>query len=334
MTKRRIARAAAALLCAAALFLAACDQTEETPSGSEHPTQVPAAAAPDPTETDTVVLTDFSEQTVTVGPVHRIVSLTPSSTSILIEEGAQDRIVGVDSSSKGVEGAAVCGDYADPDVAEIVALQPDVVFCGNAVAQDAADEMRAAGLPVLNVEAVTFEQVPESFRLIGAVIGESAAAEALCEQLAANEEEVSRQKPDTSPSCLYVISFGDDGIWTSGPGSFINTMIDIAGGTCVTADGSAAWMELSDEELREADPDCIIYSSGAGEYDDIVASAEFSDLSAVENGLVFEIDEDVVSQPGPGLNEGLLALSSIIIEAAQGPVPSADPDATQTVLVD
>lgn len=272
-----------------------------------------------------VQVTDLQGTEVTVSGAQRIVSLTPSSTEILIAEGVEDQIVGEDAYSPKVEGAAVCGDYNGPDVEKVASLEPDLVISGNSIQEDQIQKMRDLGLTVVSAEATTWDQIPESFNLIGQCVGERDAAQALVDQLSETVSQVEAEKPAESPTVYYVMSFGDAGNWTSGPGSFINTMIDLAGGTCVTRDAASAWLECPVEDLVAANPDIIIYSSGAGSYEDLVAAPGYSGLDAVKDGRVYEINADTVSRPGPNVNEALLSISSILNTAAQAEAaPSAD----------
>ena len=108
------------------------------------------------------------------------------------------------------------------------------------------------------------------------------------------------------------MSYGDMGNWTSGPGSFINTMIEAAGGKCVTEDAAAAWLEYPVEDLVKANPDIILLDSSMGSTDDIASAQGYADLDAVKNGKVYSIDADVFTRPGPRIAEAIATISDIV----------------------
>lgn len=301
--------------------------TEASASATEPP--VETAQEPSPTAASAgswpVTVTDLQGTKVTVNGAQRIVSLCPSATEILIAEGVEDKIVGEDAYSPHIEGAEICGDYNGPDVEKVASLEPDLVISGNSLQEAQIQQMRDLGLTVASVEATTWEQIPESFTLIGRCVGEEENAQGLVDELNATVAEVEEQRPATSPTVYYVMSFGDAGNWTSGPGSFINSMIDIAGGTCVTKDAEAPWLEYPIEDLVAANPDVILFSSGAGSYEDLVAAPGYSELDAIRSGHVYEINADTVSRPGPNVNEALLSISGILKTATEdGAAPTAE----------
>jgi iron complex transport system substrate-binding protein len=82
-------------------------------------------------------------------------------------------------------------------------------------------------------------------------------------------------------------------------------MIEMAGGTCVTADGGAQWMDYSLEELVRRDPQVLLVSTDAGKVEDLVKLNGYKSLSAVKNDRVYEINADIVSRPGPRIVDAL-----------------------------
>lgn len=274
-----------------------------------------------------VTITDLDGTEVTIDSADRIVSLVPSCTSILEAEGAAARIVGTDSDSMEIQGAELCGSYAAPDLEKVTALNPDVVFAAGKLQADAVSRMRDLGLTVVCAEATKWEQVPLSFELIGRAAGETENAADLVAQLQDAEKQAEQQQPAEKPSCYYVLSYGDAGNWSSGPDTFINTMMEMAGGVCVTEDAPVAWPEYTTEQVVAFNPDCIILASSAGSYEDFIRSPGYADLNAVKSGRVYEIDADTVSQPGPNLAEAVLSMSAIMNTAAEDLVAAAAPDA-------
>lgn len=264
-----------------------------------------------------VTITDFLGNTVRIESADRIVSLSSSGTQTLMALDAEDRIVGVDSySAEFLPGIETVGDYTAPDVEKIAALNPDLVVAADRIQAETVDQLRSLGIPAIAAEATSWDQVPKSFTMLGEAVDNPAGAEALCTQLTRAVEDAVAAAPAKSPTCYYVLSYGNAGNWTSGEGSFINTMIEYAGGTPVTKGTSYPWLEYPMEDLAAADPDVILFASDAGSIEDFMHTPGYESLAAVKSGRVYEIASDLVDLPSPALTEGLAAVSEIIGDAA------------------
>ena len=255
-------------------------------------------------------------ETTTADPM-RVISTVPSATEILFAMGAGDQIVGVDVSSTFPEEANAIekvGDYNGFDVEKIISLEPDVVFVGQTIQDDQIAQLENAGIRTVEVEARAFADMTDSIRLIGEEIDHQVEAEAMVvlleEKVAAVEDAAATLA--ASPTVYYVMGIGEYGNWTSGEGSFINDMIEISGGTCVTADAKNAWIEYPLEDLLLADPDILIVSSYVS-LEELYADPTYAELSAVKAGNVFAIDADLVERPGPRILDGLQLISEIIL---------------------
>lgn len=314
------------LIPAALCILTACSTASQPASFSESPAAslTSAAQEKDPSAAVTgapyypVDITDFLGYTSKIDGSDRIVSITTSSTQILTALGAEDRIVGVDAYSEAyLPGTEIVGDYSGPDVEKIASLEPDLVIAANNIQQQSIDQLRALNIPVIAAEPTTWDQVPEGFGMIGTAVNNTAGAAALSRQLEDTVASVKKDAPSVPVSSYYVLSYGSAGNWTSGAGSFINTMMEYAGGDPITKNTESPWLEYPMEDLIKADPECIILGSGAGTLEDFMQTAGYEDLRAVKEGRVYEIDSNLVTIPSQGLNEGLQAISDIINEAAE-----------------
>lgn len=304
-------------------LLCACSSSEppaaETAGASHSPSSSPAAESAPQASADgyPVVITDFAGDTVTIESAERIVSLSSSGTLTLMALDAEDRIVGVDSySADYLPGVEVVGDYTGPDIEKIVSLTPDVIVAANNIQADAIEQLRSLGLPVVAAEPTSWAQLDEGFAMLGDVVNNRAGADALIAEFDTTVQNAEKAAPSVSPTCYYVLSYGNAGNWTSGEGSFINSLMEYAGGTPVTKGTSYPWLEYPMEDLAAADPDVIILASDAGTIEDFVHTPGYDSLSAVKAGHVYEINADLVDLPCPILNEGLTAVSEIIQEAA------------------
>ena len=108
-------------------------------------------------------------------------------------------------------------------------------------------------------------------------------------------------------------------MYTAGEGSFIASLVDLAGGEPVTGDAQGL---LAPEDLVAADPQLILlgsasYDAGLADpataLDTVAARPGWTDLSAVRDGRVVPyLDDIVTTRPGPRIVEGLEALARAI----------------------
>lgn len=245
-----------------------------------------------------------------------IVSTAPSATEILFALGCGDNIVGVDINSTyppETQGIAVVGDFNGFDIEKVIALEPTVVFAGNGLQHADIAALEDAGLYVVAAEATYYEDIAKSITLIGSVVGREEEAAALNAQIAATQQTVKEKaaRLKYAPTVYYVMGIGEYGNWTSGKGSFINTLIETAGGVCVTADTDREWLEYPVEDLVVSDPDILIVSAWVRE-DDLKAETGYKDLTAVGQGHYLFVDPEITERPGPRIGEALLLISDYI----------------------
>lgn len=285
----------------AAVMLAAC-----APAPDKPPAQSPAQ------------VTDMLERNVAIGGApDTIVSLVPSTTEILFALGAGDKIKGVDAfSNYPAETAQIekAGDFNGPDMEKIAALKPDVVFAGY-INKDTVMALEKLGITVVVTEAKNYDGIYESIALIAQVLGKKSEGDALIKSTKDKVDGVAKKAAAFTkhPSVYYVISFGEaGGNWTSGPGSFINTLFEKAGFTCATADGEAEWLEYPLEQLVQKDPDILLLASDVGQAEDLQKENGYKDLTAVKNGKVYVVDANILSRPGVRVGEAMELLYGIL----------------------
>lgn len=245
-----------------------------------------------------------------------IVSTAPSATEILFALGCGGNIVGVDAYSTYPEETAnieVVGDFNGFDPEKVISLNPTVVFAGNGLQSEDIAVLEEAGLNVVAVEATYYDDIANSITLIGSVVDKADEAAALNAQIADAAKAVEEKSATFTekPSVYYVMSMGESGNWTSGEGSFINTVISMAGGAPITAGSESEWLEYPVEDLVKTDPDILIVSDYVME-EDLVNETGYKDLTAVKEGHCHFINTDIISRPGPRITEALQTIQGDI----------------------
>src|SRR5439155_239973 len=110
----------------------------------------------------------------------------------------------------------------------------------------------------------------------------------------------------TRPRVYHEIDASDPAkIFTVGPGSYINDLIDIAGGVNIAARAASAYPQFSAEEILRSDPEIIVLSADAysSKPGDVAARQGWSITGAVKNNRIFTIDPNLINRPGPRVGE-------------------------------
>ncbi|MCG0276383.1 MAG: cobalamin-binding protein [Thermosediminibacteraceae bacterium] len=249
----------------------------------------------------------------------RIVSLAPSNTEILFALGLGDRVVGVTDYCDYPEEAKKkekIGGFADPNMEKIISLKPDLVLA-TSMHEQPVRKLEELEIPVIVLEPQNLEEVFESLELIGKVTNKVQQAQdlvaSLQSRIRAIEEKVSSIPADKKPKVFYEL--WPSPITTAGPGTFVHDLIERAGGINVASDAAKPYPEYSQEMVIEKNPDIIIFSHhGGGDQtkDDIIKRPGWESITAIKEGKVFYVDEDLIQLPTPRLVDGLEQFAKII----------------------
>ena len=273
-----------------------------------------------------VELTGDDGRSITLdAAAERIVSLAPSNTEIVCALDACDRLVGVtDFDDYPAEVAEITDVVVQTqvDIELVVDAEPDLVLAaGNELTPTATiEQLEELGLTVLVLYPESLDEVYANIELLGTALDAGDAADALVasmeERVAAVAEAVEGAE---TPRTLYEIFYAEGTTYTAGEGSFLASLIEIAGGEPVTGDAQGV---IDGESLVAADPELIhlggasydpTQADPAAAHDAVAARPGWSDLTAVTAGdVVPYLDDIVTTRPGPRIVDGLEALARAI----------------------
>lgn len=260
------------------------------------------------------------EVTISANP-QRIISLMPSNTEILFALGLSDRVVGVtefDTYPPEVQEKEKIGGTTVRTISieAILALEPDLVLAHDEHHQEVIDTLTDNGITVFAVNTTGLLDIYRAFDWIGQIAGIQAEADALKRQLQADVADITarvQQIPlDQRPTVYYEV--WDEPLMTAGPNTFIGQLIDLAGANNVFADVTEDYPIISAEELVARDPDVILGPETHVEpltAEVIAARPGWSDITAVQNGQIYPLNDDIISRPGPRLGQAL----QLVVEA-------------------
>jgi iron complex transport system substrate-binding protein len=315
-----VTRAARTAAIASLVVLAAC--------GSEDPA-ANVVASPEPTTTpeaaDFPVTVEAANGEVVVdAQPTQIVSLSSTATETLFAIGAGEQVVAVDDQSDFPAEAPVTElSGFEPNVEAIAEYRPDLVLASGEGPSELTDGLDRLGVPVIvQSAAADLDDAYQQIEAIGAATGHSDGAAALVAEMQDRIAKVTANLPD-GPQLSVFHELGPD-LYTASSDTFIG-QIYAELGLANVADEAAEqagtpYPQVSAEYLLSADPDLVILADDQCCGVTVEQAAErpgWDALTAVQNGGVVVIDEDIASRWGPRVPDFVEAVADAI-GTAQG----------------
>jgi iron complex transport system substrate-binding protein len=255
----------------ASLALSACAPQPVAPAATAAPTQPPTTAVPTPQPTP-ITLVDGLGRTVTLSsPAQRIVSMAPSNTEVLFAVGAGSQVIGRDEFSDYPEEAkslpTIGGSFGQYNLEEIAKLQPDLVLAAEINTPEQVQALENLGLAVYFLANPTeMEGVYRNLEIVGILTGHEEQAKILAGSLRQRVQAVEAKVAGATgqPTVFYELDSTDPNApYTAGPGTFIDLLIQMAGGISAGSQLSGQWAQISAEQLIVFNPEIILLGDAA-----------------------------------------------------------------------
>jgi len=268
-----------------------------------------------------ITITDDLDRTVYINGIpQRLVSHVPGITEILFALGLEEKVVGVSNYCDYPEEAKLkdkVGDFWNPTIEKIVDLDPDLVFThgGN---EQLMNQLGELGITYIVLQPQDMDGILKDIELVGKVTGaEKRAKELIKDMKERMSRVVSRVEGTPRVKVFYIIDATDlNNPWTSGPGSFIDSLITMAGGENVGAKALSRWTQFSVEEVVNSDPEVIIMPTKHGTAftppEALKEHPAWRGITAVKEDRIFTIDDDLISRYGPRVVAGLEKMAKVI----------------------
>ena len=264
-----------------------------------------------------IVVVDDQHTTLTLQTAPRhIISLAPNVTEILFSLGLGPRVVGVSTATDYPEAATklpVIYTLNGPVLEKILALKPDLLISAAIVPQTTVTKLRSLHLKVLVTDPHDIPGILHDITLVGDAAGVpgTAAKEVAALQRRINVVTAATSPLKPRPTVFYEL---DKTLYTVGHGSFMDSLITMAGGRNIAAGVNNPYPQLSAEALLADNPQVILLGDAA--YGISVASVAgrpgWSAISAVKNHRVYPFNDDLASRPGPRIVDGLEKLARLL----------------------
>jgi iron complex transport system substrate-binding protein len=305
MIMRSLSHRLAALAAGAALALSAVACGSSGSSTVSAPGGGAAAAGSFPAAISTAI-----------GVVHvksrptAIISLSPTATEMLYAIGAGSQVKAVDSDSDYPPQAPRTKlDALDPNLEAIVAYKPDLVVISNLSDNfdSLAKSLASFSIPVLYLPAPPgLSGVYSEFDQLGRATGHLGQAERENATLRTQISQIVASVPKHAQPISYYYEL-DQTYYSVTSATFVGSLLALLGMKSIadTASGAASsggYPQLSSEYIVKANPDYIILADTVCCHQDaatVAARPGWSSLTAVKEGHIIPLNDDIASRWGP-----------------------------------
>ncbi len=259
-----------------------------------------------------ITITDQRDRTITLdGEAERVVTIPiPAASMFIAVDGGTDRLVGMHQLSKtAIKGRILQRFFPDalaipsnitgkgfsfvPNVEELLALEPDLVFQWGHLNDDIIDPLVNAGLNVALIKIGQEKFTRKWLTMMGAITGKPDKAQAMIDWRDTVMTEVKAVTADIAdedrPRTLYFMNYLSK-LRVAGSKSYNNFYIDLAGGQNVASE-LGMFVEVGVEQIIAWDPEVILLNGFEAKLSpqDVYDNELLADVSAVKNRRVYKM---------------------------------------------
>lgn len=246
----------------------------------------------------------------------RIVSADGSITETVYALGAQDLLVGVDTTSnypQAVKSLPRVGYLRALPFEGVLALRPDVLLTTVEAAPDRTlDRLDQVGVEVIRLPvAYTPEDTLERIRKVGEVVGKEDKAEALVASIQGRIHHLEKTVNGAGQRVLFLMVAGGHGVTIAGAGTTANALLETLGASNAMAsiDG---YKPAGREALLASQPDAIVIAETSPGRFNIADWPQLAALDAWKRGRYYVGDAMLLLGFGPRLPQALEAVASVL----------------------
>ena len=255
--------------------------------------------------------------------------MAPNLTEILFALGLDDEIVGVTKFSTyppQAKDITSVGTFWQPDIEAMLALSPTLMINLWFDQQTAlTGRMERIGCEVLTLRIESIAELYSAIEQIGVKVNRTEQANHILEKLRQRQNELTQKYAGRSdrPKVLWVVQRYP--LLVAGRETFINELIEMAGGVNAIGPTHIQYPPVSMEEVIGCMPDIIIepvmdpdlfdeQQSNAAEF-----YRRYEIVPAVQNGCIHIVDGDLVSRLGPRLDQAAKLIETCLWKEKSNP---------------
>ena len=248
--------------------------------------------------------------------IERIVSLSPAGTEIIFALGQGDKLVARTDFCTFPEEAQKISSVGGFDgksfsLETILSYNPDFVYLSNVMHNYLVSTLENFGIKVYISDVNSIDDVLNEIIDIAKILNVENLG---LEYVSKMKSELTMIKNIGSEKKIYCEIFNSPFL-TCGKNSFINDIIDYAGGKNIFDFLESSYPQVSEEVIITMNPD-IILAPDYSEFDleKIYVRNGWQNISAIKNKNVFSVSGDIFTRPGPRVLEAIKLLKEIIDE--------------------
>ena len=261
----------------------------------------------------------FTSLTVqAVDAEERIVSIDGSITEIIYALEAQDKLVGVDSTSRFPEAATQLPDVGYMrrlSTEGILSLNPTLVIATqNAGPESVFEELVDAGIHVQRIHnRYTLNGVIDKINRVAAVVGKPEEGKLIQQRIRKQTEKILARIPaKAAPRTLFILGAGDRGLMAAGQGTQAAAMLDLVRAENVVS--YSGYKPVSPEGAIALSPAVVIaaHTTSSEKKSKSKLEQTLTMTPAQQNNRVHEVDVSLVLGFGPRIAEAMETLVDVL----------------------
>lgn len=280
------------------------------------------ANAPSASGSGTLSMVDPSGAEITVPEkIGSIVVLGPSIAETVVALGYGDKIAAYDISGVGLEGLPAdvpVFDLVEPDMEQLVALNPDLLLVTNLSLYDETNpyqQLMDLGVCVACIPSGdSIADIQSDIAFLAAVLGEEEKGDALILEMQSEIDEITAtaQGIEEKKTVYFEIAAAPY-MYSFGKGVFLNEILELIGAENILAD-QEGWLSVGEESVVAANPDVILTNVNYidNPTQEIMERSGWDALMAVQNKDVYYIDNMASSLPNQNVVKAMRQMAEAI----------------------
>ena len=234
-----------------------------------------------------------------------IVSLSPASTEILFAIGAGSQVTAVSDYTDFPEAAVglpkVGGfDGKTISMEKILSFKPELVYLTDGMHNFLIDQLNTYEIPYYLSTSESIDDVKKEILAVGELTGHTLQAQTVVNDMNKKLGKYENLKFNKAKKAEIYYEIWNSPYISAGNKSFINDVIVNAGGENLFGDLSESYPIVSEESIIARNPKVILLPASSGLSVESVANRSgWKEISAVKNGKIYIIDDNLFTRPGP-----------------------------------
>lgn len=230
----------------------------------------------------------------------RIISLAPSLTKNIYFLNSQDKLIGCTSYCEDAkpDNKEIVASAIQVNIEKVIKLKPDLVIATTITGLETIEKIKKFNIKVETFSSpASFEKICDQFKKLGELTNKKELADKIIHQTKTKVDSLKQVNTWEYPPRIF-FQIGAKPLFTVIPNTFMNDLIQFAGGINIAADLTRG--SISRESVITRNPDVIlIVTMGILGMEEKKKWQGFEQLSATKNKKIFIIDASHACEPTP-----------------------------------